>query len=81
MRTLRSHQTRARLRRRKLSRKRNPEHGVRFVRAVIGAPDIDRNYPCGGSAVSDPDTLYEQYGDHYKGRDLEAEIDDRGEDE
>jgi len=54
---------------------------VRFVRAVIGAPDIDRNYPCGGSAVSDPDTLYEQYGDHYKGRDLEAEIDDRGEDE
>jgi len=25
--------------------------------------------------------LYEQYGDHYKGRDLAAEADDRGDDE
>ena len=29
----------------------------------------------------DPDTLYEQYGDHNKGRDLEAEADDRNDDE
>jgi len=31
--------------------------------------------------MSDREDLYEQYGDHYKGRDLEAEIDDRGDDE
>jgi len=27
------------------------------------------------------EALYEQYGDHYKGRNLEAETDDRGDDE
>ena len=26
-------------------------------------------------------TLYEQYGDHYKGRDIAAEADDRSDDE
>jgi len=31
--------------------------------------------------MTNPDTLYEQYGDHYKGRDIAAEIDDRGDDE
>jgi len=31
--------------------------------------------------VTSREALYEQYGDHYKGRDLEAEADDRGDDE
>jgi len=31
--------------------------------------------------MSDREDLYEQYGDHYKGRDLEAETDDRDDDE
>ena len=54
---------------------------MRFVWAVIGSPDIDRNYPCGGSAVTDPEDLYEQYGDHYKGRDIAAEADDKDDDD
>jgi len=31
--------------------------------------------------MSDREDLYEQYGDHYKGRDIAAEADDRGDDE
>jgi len=31
--------------------------------------------------MTNPDTLYEQYGDHYKGRDIAAEADDRSDDE
>ena len=31
--------------------------------------------------MSDPDTLYEQYGDHYKGRNIAAEADEMGDDD
>jgi len=31
--------------------------------------------------MTDPEDLYEQYGDHYKGRDIAAEADDRSDDE
>ena len=31
--------------------------------------------------MSDREDLHEQYGDHYKGRDIAAEADDRSDDE